>query len=129
MRDWLFLLAPPALIFYFIVFPDRFYAFVSWARTLIGWVTLGQRAGRLVKRNADSFTVGPNDSAMLGFRFAIDGQSKDFWQSESGSNMKTCAGHRQVVNSACKFLSRRTEFDDATPMRGDAAIISAIGHS
>jgi hypothetical protein len=36
MRDWLFLLAPPALIFYFIVFPDRFYAFVSWARTLIG---------------------------------------------------------------------------------------------
>jgi len=66
---------------------------------------------------------------MLGFRVAIDGQSKDFWQSESGSNMKTCACHRQVVNSACKFLSRRTEFDDATPMRGDATIISAISHS
>jgi hypothetical protein len=87
MRDWLFLLAPPALIFYFIVFPDRFYAFVSWARTLIGWMTLGQRANRLVKWNADSFAVGPNDSAVPGFRFAIDGQSKNFWQSESGSNM------------------------------------------
>jgi hypothetical protein len=32
MRDWLFLLAPPALIFYFIAFPDQFYAFVFWAR-------------------------------------------------------------------------------------------------
>ena len=49
MRDWLFLLAPPALIFYFIVFPDRFYAFVSWARTLIGCVTLSQRANRSFK--------------------------------------------------------------------------------
>jgi len=92
-------------------------------------VTLGQRAGRLVKRNADSFAVGPNDSEMLGFRFAIDGQSKDFWQSESGSNMKTCARHREVINSACKFLSRRTKFDDTTPVRGDAIIISAISHS
>jgi len=92
-------------------------------------VTLGQRAGRLVKRNADSFTVGPNDSAVPGFRFAIDGQSKNFWQSESGSNMKTCAHHREVINSACKFLSRRTKFDDTTPMRGDAIIISAISHS
>ena len=35
MRDWLFLLAPPALIFYFIA-PDQFYAFVFWARHLIG---------------------------------------------------------------------------------------------
>jgi len=35
MRDWLFLLAPPAMIFYFIAFPDRFDAFVAWARTLI----------------------------------------------------------------------------------------------
>ena len=34
MRDWLFLLAPPALIFYFIAYPDSFYAFVSWARHL-----------------------------------------------------------------------------------------------
>jgi hypothetical protein len=36
MRDWLFLLAPPALIFYFIAFPDQFYALVTWARTMIG---------------------------------------------------------------------------------------------
>ena len=28
MRDWLFLLAPPALIFYFIAYPDKFYEFV-----------------------------------------------------------------------------------------------------
>jgi hypothetical protein len=43
--------------------------------------------------------------------------------------MKTCAHHREVINSACKFLSRRTKFDDTTPMRGDAIIISAISHS
>jgi hypothetical protein len=36
MRDWLFLLAPPAVIFYFIAFPDRFYSLVTWARTLLG---------------------------------------------------------------------------------------------
>jgi hypothetical protein len=66
---------------------------------------------------------------MPGFRFAIEGQSKNFRQSESGSNMKTCAHRRQVVNSACKFLSRRTKFDDTTPVRGDAIIISAISHS
>jgi len=36
MRDWLFLLAPPALIFYFIAFPEGFYALVGWARMLIG---------------------------------------------------------------------------------------------
>ena len=66
---------------------------------------------------------------MPGFRFAIDGQSKDLWQSESGSDMKVCAHRRQVVNSACKFLSRRTKFDDTTPMRGDAIVISAISHS
>jgi len=35
MRDWLFLLTPPAMIFYFIAFPDQFYAFVAWARNLI----------------------------------------------------------------------------------------------
>jgi len=35
MRDWLFLLTPPAMIFYFIAFPDRFGAFVAWARTLM----------------------------------------------------------------------------------------------
>jgi hypothetical protein len=35
MRDWLFLLAPPAVIFYFIAFPEQFYAFVAWARYLI----------------------------------------------------------------------------------------------
>jgi hypothetical protein len=36
MRDWLFLLAPPALIFFFIAFPEAFYALVSWARMVIG---------------------------------------------------------------------------------------------
>ena len=36
MRDWLFLLAPPALIFYFIAYPEQFYAFVNWARHVIG---------------------------------------------------------------------------------------------
>ena len=36
MRDWLFLLAPPALIFYFIAYPDKFYEFVFWAKRLIG---------------------------------------------------------------------------------------------
>jgi hypothetical protein len=36
MRDWLFLLAPPALIFYFIAYPDKFLEFVFWARRLIG---------------------------------------------------------------------------------------------
>jgi hypothetical protein len=36
MRDWLFLLAPPALIFYFIANPNSFYAFVGWAKTLVG---------------------------------------------------------------------------------------------
>jgi hypothetical protein len=36
MRDWLFLLAPPALIFYFIAYPDKFYEFVFWAKRLMG---------------------------------------------------------------------------------------------
>jgi hypothetical protein len=36
MRDWLFLLAPPALIFYFIAFPDKFFEFVFWAKWLMG---------------------------------------------------------------------------------------------
>ena len=29
MREWLFLLAPPALIFYFIAYPTQFYALVA----------------------------------------------------------------------------------------------------
>jgi hypothetical protein len=36
MREWLFLLAPPALIFYFIAYPTQFYAFVAWARVMMG---------------------------------------------------------------------------------------------
>ena len=36
MRDWLFLLAPPALIFYFVIYPHQFNAFVIWAKNLIG---------------------------------------------------------------------------------------------
>jgi len=35
MRDWLFLLAPPGLIFYFVAFPDQFHAFVIWARNIM----------------------------------------------------------------------------------------------
>jgi hypothetical protein len=35
MRDWLFLLAPPALIFYFVAFPDQFHTFVMWARNML----------------------------------------------------------------------------------------------
>jgi hypothetical protein len=36
MREWLFLLAPPALIFYFVAYPAHFYAFVAWARVMMG---------------------------------------------------------------------------------------------
>ena len=36
MREWLFLLGPPALIFYFIAYPTQFYAFVAWARIVMG---------------------------------------------------------------------------------------------
>jgi hypothetical protein len=36
MRDWLLLLAPIALIVYFLAYPDQFSAFVSWASHLIG---------------------------------------------------------------------------------------------
>ena len=32
MRNWLFLLAPPALIFYFVAFPGQFDAFVFWMK-------------------------------------------------------------------------------------------------
>jgi len=35
MRDWLFLLAPPALILYFVTFPDQFHSFMIWARTMM----------------------------------------------------------------------------------------------
>ena len=31
MRDLMFMLAPVALIIYFVVYPDQFSAFVSWA--------------------------------------------------------------------------------------------------
>ena len=36
MRDWLFLLAPPALIFYFVAFPSQFDAFVFWMKNIMG---------------------------------------------------------------------------------------------
>lgn len=35
MRDWLLLLAPIALILYFLVYPDQFSAFMAWAQSLI----------------------------------------------------------------------------------------------
>jgi len=31
MRDLMFMLAPVALIFYFVVYPDQFSALLSWA--------------------------------------------------------------------------------------------------
>ncbi len=36
MRDWLLLLAPIALVIYFLVYPDRFSAFMAWASHLVG---------------------------------------------------------------------------------------------
>jgi hypothetical protein len=36
MRDWLLLLAPIALVLYFLVNPDQFGAFMDWAARLIG---------------------------------------------------------------------------------------------
>jgi len=36
MRDWLMLLAPLGVIFYFVVFPDHFSAFMAWATGLLG---------------------------------------------------------------------------------------------
>jgi hypothetical protein len=39
MRDWLLLLTPIGLITYFLIYPDRFTAFIRWAQHiwLIGW--------------------------------------------------------------------------------------------
>jgi hypothetical protein len=65
---------------------------------------------------------------MPGFDFAIDSQSKDFWQSKCRSDMKAGACHRQVIDGARHFSRSRTIFDDATPMRGDPLIFSAINH-
>jgi hypothetical protein len=36
MRDWLLLLAPVVLVLYFLVYPDQFSAFMSWASHRIG---------------------------------------------------------------------------------------------
>jgi hypothetical protein len=36
MRDWLLLLAPLALVAYFVVFPHQFSAFMAWAAGLMG---------------------------------------------------------------------------------------------
>lgn len=35
MRDLLFMLAPVALIIYFLIYPDQFSAFLMWARQLL----------------------------------------------------------------------------------------------
>jgi len=35
MRDLLFMLAPVALITYFLIYPDQFSAFLMWARQLL----------------------------------------------------------------------------------------------
>ena len=36
MRDWILLLTPVALIAYFLVNPDQFSVFMSWASRYIG---------------------------------------------------------------------------------------------
>jgi hypothetical protein len=36
MRDWLLLLAPIALVIYFLAYPDQFSAFMAWAAQRIG---------------------------------------------------------------------------------------------
>jgi hypothetical protein len=36
MRDWLLTLTPIALIIYFLLYPDQFTAFISWAQQLFG---------------------------------------------------------------------------------------------
>jgi len=35
MRDLLFMLAPVALIIYFLIYPDQFNVFLAWARQLM----------------------------------------------------------------------------------------------
>jgi len=35
MREWLLVLIPVAAVFYFVVYPDQFGAFVSWAAKII----------------------------------------------------------------------------------------------
>ena len=32
MRDWLLLLTPIGLIIYFLIYPDHFTAFITWAQ-------------------------------------------------------------------------------------------------
>jgi hypothetical protein len=34
MRDWLLLLTPIGLIIYFLVYPDQFTAFITWAQRI-----------------------------------------------------------------------------------------------
>jgi hypothetical protein len=36
MRDWLLLLAPIALVAFFMLNPDQFTAFMAWASRLVG---------------------------------------------------------------------------------------------
>ena len=36
MRDFVLLLAPILLIVYFLVYPDQFTAFITWAQRLVG---------------------------------------------------------------------------------------------
>jgi len=35
MRDLMFMMAPVALILYFVVYPDQFSSFVGWAGSLL----------------------------------------------------------------------------------------------
>ena len=60
------------------------------------------------------------------FRFPVNGQSKNLWQSEGGPDIKAGADQRQVINCARKLLSGRSKFNDPTPMHGNTGIFSAI---
>lgn len=35
MREWLYVLLPVAIIFYFLIFPDQFSMFVNWATSFL----------------------------------------------------------------------------------------------
>lgn len=35
MREWMFVVAPVALVVYFLVYPDQFYGVMDWAARLV----------------------------------------------------------------------------------------------
>lgn len=37
MREWLYVLVPLAVIFYFLIYPDQFSIFMTWVTNHVGW--------------------------------------------------------------------------------------------